>query len=154
MPNSVLRVGKRVQANRSPSENARARRRRLAWQLRRDGQNAVQVPLLRDALELVHTSVLEHKSRTCGQVLHGRRDEELARFGETCDSSTDVHAEPADLPVDHLDFTGVHSCPHVEAEGLHSVDDRSAASHGPRGTIERRKESIPGGVHLRTPVAR
>ena len=33
-------------------------------------------------------------------------------------------------------------------------DDRSAASHGTRGTVEGRKESVSGGVHLRTPVAR
>ena len=44
-------------------------------------------------------------------------------------------------------FTGVHSCPHVEAERLHSVDDRSAAPYGTRGTIESRKESVPGGPY-------
>jgi hypothetical protein len=72
--------------------------------------------LLRDALELVQTSVFEHKPRACREVLDSRRDEELARLSETSDSSTDIHGQPAELSVDHLDFTGVHSCPHVEAE--------------------------------------
>ena len=66
------------------------------------------------------------------------------------DASTDVDGEPAGLPVDHLDFTGVHSRPHVEAEGLDGVDDRSCASHGTRGTVERREETVTGRVHLRT----
>jgi hypothetical protein len=75
----------------------------------------------------VHASVFEHKSRTCSQVFDGRRHEELARLSETCNSSADVHGEPADLPVDCLDFTGMRSCPDVEPERLDSFDDGSAA---------------------------
>jgi hypothetical protein len=55
-----------VRSQRVRREDARTGRGRLAWELRRDGHNAVQVPLLRDALESMHTSVFEHKSRTCG----------------------------------------------------------------------------------------
>ena len=112
------------------------------------------MPLVRDALELVHPSVFEHEPRTCRQVLDRRRHKELARFSETSDSSTDVHGKSADLPVNHLDFAGVHSCPHVEAKRLHSADDGSAAPHGTRGTIECGEESVSGGVDLGSPVAR
>ena len=38
--------------------------------------------MLRDALELVQTSVFEHKPRACREVLDSRRDEELARLAK------------------------------------------------------------------------
>src|SRR6266508_5903029 len=93
-------------------------------------------------------AVLEADARAGGEVLDRPRHQHLAGFGDGRHPGGDVHGDPADLAVDHLAFPRVEADAHLDAEGASAVSDRATAGDGAGRTVERREETIPGGVDL------
>src|SRR4029453_5466465 len=87
------------------------------------------------------------------EVLDRARDQHLAGSGSFRDPSADVHGDPADLPVDHLALTGMEAGANLETELVDGLRDRSGAANRPCGPVERRKETVTGGVQLGAPEA-
>src|SRR5512134_1034060 len=117
------------------------------------GHRPVEVPTVWDAPQLVLARVLEGQSGSRDQVLHGRRDEDLAGSGKRTDARGDVHGDTSDIAVDRLDLARVAAGSDLEAQRSNRVHDRLRAPHGAGGSIERREEPIPGRVDLPALIA-
>src|SRR6188508_1852754 len=110
-------------------------------------------PFARDALQLVRPVLFELEARPGNEVADRARDEHLPRPGQGSDARADVDRDAGDLLLVQLTLAGVHADPNVEAEALHSLDDRLAAPNRARRPVEPREEPVAGGVHFDTPEA-
>ena len=93
------------------------------------------MPSAGDALELVFAAVVELKTRTRDEILHGARCEDLARLGVRRDALGDVYGDPSNIVAADLDLAGVQSNPDVDSEPPGRVDDVLAASNGARRPV-------------------
>ncbi len=63
-----------------------------------------------------------------------------------------MHRQAADVPVRHLDLSGVHSGADLQVEPRQLVDEACGARHRPSRTVECRKATVPQQLYLATPV--
>jgi hypothetical protein len=85
--------------------------------------HSIEMPAIRDALQLVFTCRLERQARSGHEVLHGLGDKDLGRLGEGCDPCSDRDADPGDLIVDQLAFTR-DTCPNLDPQVVNAVGCR------------------------------
>ena len=58
----------------------------------------------------------------------------------------DDDGDPADLPVDDLDLSGVDAGPNLEPQLTDTRGDRTRTADGPGGPVEGGEEPVAGGV--------
>jgi hypothetical protein len=100
--------------------------RRAAWparQPRRSPSKRIELPLIAHTLERVASAVDKRQPRTRHEVLHGARNEHLARTGERSDAGSDVDRNAADVVSTSLDLSGVKADPHLHAESSDAFAD-------------------------------
>src|ERR1700722_18718933 len=98
--------------------------------------SAIQVPLVWDAFQRVHTTGLESKPRACHEVPHRLRDQDFTWFGKTSNASADMHRNPCEIIVDDLAFPSVQAAAHLKAERAHHIAQRTCATDCSRGSVE------------------
>src|SRR5262245_58348562 len=87
-----------------------------------------QPPIVGDALELMRTAVGEADPRPGDEILHGARDEHLARAGQGSDARGDMDGDPADVLAEQLDLTAVQADANLQTERAGSLGDRAPAA--------------------------
>src|SRR5437764_9771908 len=112
--------------------------------------HSVEVPAVGDALQLVLAGIFEDEARARHEILDGRGDEHLRPIRDRRDPRTDVHRDPADLPVDRLDLTCVQPCADLDPEWANGLDDRLRAFDPTSRPIEGREEAVARRVDLCT----
>src|SRR5215211_1063005 len=104
----------------------------------------VEPPLARDALQFVHSTLLELDSRARDQVLDGAGHENLAGAGGSGYARSDVDRNPRYLSVLQLALACVNAGADREIELAECVDDRASACDRTRRAVEDRKEAVSG----------
>src|SRR5215475_2692832 len=99
----------------------------------------VEPPPVRHALQLLLSSIGEGEAAPGNQVLHGLRDDDLARACGTQKTRADRHRQTAGLPVDHLAFADVDAGPRLEAELADALRDLVGAADRTRRSGEARE---------------
>jgi glycerol uptake facilitator-like aquaporin len=134
---AARRGGLRGHVARAGQERPAGRRaRRLARSV-----HLVEVPLTRDAAELVGSAVPEVDARPHDEVLDGAGDQHLARRGLVEHAGADVDGEPADVVADHLALARVESGADLDAELTHGPLDRLGRAYRPGRPVERRQDA-------------
>src|SRR5829696_7726563 len=111
-------------------------------------------PLARHALERVIAAVLELDLRADHDVFHGAGNEDLAGFGESCESSGDVNGESAHVVPDEVALSGVDSGACRKANFLECRSDPLRAADRPDWELEPSQEAVAHGLDLFAPVSR
>ena len=94
------------------------------------------------------TVVFEDQARTCDEVLHGLRHEDLRGTRQASDACACRDSDAAVLAVYDLALPGVNAGSDLDAEVTDVIRDFQGAAYGARGTIERGIEPIAGYVVL------
>ena len=110
-------------------------------------RSTIQVPAIRDTLELVHACVRKGESGACHQVLR-LRDEYLGRTRQRRDACADRDGDAAHLVVDQLALACVDSCTDLDPEIANATADVLGASDRSCGTVETRLEAVACRVDL------
>jgi len=81
-------------------------------------------------------------------LTNGRGHQYLASSGERGDSGTDMDGHPGDVGTPDLNFAGVHTGSHLDAENPHRVDDGRRTFNGSTGAAEGGNKAVTRGVDL------
>ena len=111
-------------------------------------RHPVEVPPVGDALQLVLAGVLERETGAGDKVFDRGGDQHLGRTGHRADASPDVDGDTLDAFIGELDLAGVDARADLQAELSKRGADRKGAAHGSRRTVERRQETVAGGIDL------
>ena len=82
------------------------------------------------------------------EVLHGARDEHLARAGERRDARAEMDGQPGDVVRQDLDLADVDAGPDLEPELPDAVADRDRAADRAGRAVERREEPVADDLDL------
>ena len=98
-------------------------------------------------------AIFEAEARADYEVLHGARDDDLARLGERGNPGADVYGDAADVVSDQLALAGVNPGAQCQAEPI-LIGDRGASAPDRAGrTIERGEETVARSLDLLPPEA-
>src|SRR5206468_12556515 len=100
-----------------------------------------QPPLAGDALELREAAVLDLHPRAGDGVLHGARDQQLARLRLSGDTRADVHRDSADLRLEHFALACMQPRANPEVELRQALPDVAGAADRARGSVEGGEEA-------------
>ena len=112
----------------------------------------VEAPTVGNALELVLARVFKGEARAGDKIPDRARHKHLRRLGQCSDARTHVHRDPANLPVDGLDFPGVNSGSNLQIKGSHCLGDGLGAPHRAGRAVEHCEETVTGGIHFSASV--
>ena len=101
-------------------------------------------PAVRDAFELLLSSIGEGEAASRDEVLDGLRDDDLSRAGDAEEARCDRDRQTARLPVDDLALADVHPGPRLEPEAGDTLSDLMGAVDGACGPREAGKEAVAG----------
>src|SRR5918999_966578 len=115
--------------------------------------SGVEIPVARDALEVVVAAVLEVDAGAGGEVADDARYEYFAGLRLGGDAGADVDGDALDPVVDDLHLARVDAGADLEAELVDGVDRLVGAGDRPRGTGEGGEEAVTGASYLPAVVA-
>ena len=93
-------------------------------------------------------ALVELKARAGDEILHRLRDEHFSPARQSRDARADRDGDAGDLALVQLALARVDARANLEPELAHAVHDRVRAANRPRGPVERREETVAGGVLL------
>ena len=70
------------------------------------------------------------------------------------DAGTDVYGDAADVVAAEFTLAGVQAGAYLDTQRLHRVTNSHGAADRPLRAVERREETVAGGVHLAAAKAR
>src|SRR5918999_3286537 len=109
--------------------------------------SGVEIPVARDALEVVVAAVLEVDAGAGGEVADDARYEHLAGFRLGRDAGADVDGNALDPALYDLHLAGVDAGPDVEAEVLDGVHGLVGAGNCAGGAAEGGEEAVAGAAY-------
>ena len=112
-----------------------------------------QVPISRDALQLMHASILETDPRAGDEILDSSRDEHLAAVRVPRHAGADVDGDAADLSVHQLALPCVEPRPNLDSEVADCPVDCRCAADAARRPVEGCEEPVAGRIELMSTMA-
>src|SRR5687768_10708810 len=91
---------------------------------------------------------LEVQSRTLEEVVCRRRYDDFVGTAERHDARGSVDGETTGVTTNQLDLTCVDTYPDRETNRARGSGHGGTATHGARGAVENREETVSGGFHL------
>lgn len=85
---------------------------------RRSEFRPIQVPRSWNPLQLVLSAIVKLDRRTCNKFFDQRRNQGLARSGQSLDPSACVDRDPDQLSPASLAFAGVNGCPNLDPDPM------------------------------------
>lgn len=115
-------------------------------------RNAIEVPAVGDAFQLVLASVLERESRSGGEVLDRGGCEYLRRSSHGADTCPDRDTDASNLGIDHLDLARMHTGANLKTEAPDFSDASIALRAAAAGPSKVAKNPSPAVLISRPPL--
>ena len=114
--------------------------------------SAEQTPFVRHSFKSMHSPCSKANPEPATRSRNVWETRIRPASGKATDARADMHRDSREIVSDDLAFAGMQAATDLKPERMYRISNCAGTANGARGAVERREETIAGGVDLASAI--